>query len=175
MLTLVYGGSGSGKSQYAESLACLHSGEKLYLAAMEPFGEEAKKRVERHRAMRREKGFRTVEQYRNIKEAASYVGEVILLECLSNLLANEMFGDKDNRAREILCRDIVEGITALLKGRQEVIIVTNDIFSSGEIYGESTEEYQRTLGILNRRLAAMADRVVLVRAGIPVCYKGSEG
>ena len=49
MLTVVTGGSGSGKSELAENIAVKFTGKKYYIAAMQPFGEEALKRIERHR------------------------------------------------------------------------------------------------------------------------------
>ena len=62
MLILVTGGSASGKSAYAESL-CLTASPRVYLACMQPFGAEGAKRIERHRTMRKDKGFLTVERY----------------------------------------------------------------------------------------------------------------
>ena len=71
MRCLVTGGSASGKSEYAENLAAeLSRGVSLYyIATMEPYGEEAGKRIRRHRRLREAKGFQTIECYRNIHQA----------------------------------------------------------------------------------------------------------
>ena len=92
MLHLITGGSGSGKSRYAEGeILKLGPGRRIYIATMYPYDEESFRRIERHRAMRAEKQFETMECYaalfhREFPEGANY-----LLECMSNLVANEMF------------------------------------------------------------------------------------
>lgn len=58
MLAFVAGGAASGKSAWAEALAVALGGKKCYLATMEPFGKEAQERIQKHRALRREKDFR---------------------------------------------------------------------------------------------------------------------
>ena len=62
MLTLVLGGSASGKSEYAEQLVLeAGAGPRFYIATMEPYDEECLRRISRHRAMRASKGFETLE------------------------------------------------------------------------------------------------------------------
>lgn len=95
MVYLIIGGSGSGKSAYAEQLMERFTGvtEKYYLATMQIFDEEGEKRKEKHRAARQGKGFLTIEQPRDIKKVVEQIkpGSAVLLECMSNLVANEMF------------------------------------------------------------------------------------
>lgn len=94
-MILISGGSGSGKSEYAEGRAVrLHkeSGGALYYAAtMMIYDEESRRRVERHRKMREGKGFATVEIPMHIASLPVAAGDAVLVECLSNLLANEMY------------------------------------------------------------------------------------
>ena len=79
MMVLVIGGSGSGKSEFAEREACVLGGEyggrKYYVAAMRVFDEEGQRKVERHRRMRMGKGFDTIEQFTDIFLAAERMGE----------------------------------------------------------------------------------------------------
>lgn len=56
----------------------------------------------------------------------------------------------------------------------EVVIVTNELFSDGVCYDEGTEEYLRLLGRLNQAIAARADYVYEVVAGIALCLKGED-
>ena len=91
MLTLVTGGSGSGKSAFAESLAGRLDGDRFYLATMEVFGEESRARVRRHRAQRAALGFTTIECPTGLLKLQLPQNAIVLLEDLSNLLANEMF------------------------------------------------------------------------------------
>ena len=68
MMILVLGGSASGKSEYAENVAAAlgEGGKKLYLATMRPFGREAGRRIERHRRMRKGKGFESADRYTDV-------------------------------------------------------------------------------------------------------------
>ncbi|MDD5945658.1 MAG: bifunctional adenosylcobinamide kinase/adenosylcobinamide-phosphate guanylyltransferase, partial [Clostridia bacterium] len=91
MVVMITGGSGSGKSELAENIAAaLSKGRLIYIAAMIPRGDEGRKRVERHRKMRADKGFETVERYTALAKYDFDAESTVLLECMSNLLANEM-------------------------------------------------------------------------------------
>ena len=95
MLVVIIGGSGSGKSEFAENMAVkLRKNRLIYAAAMMPFGSEGEARIRRHRKARKDKGFITVEKYTCLKSLEVQEGDTVLLECMSNLLANEMF-DKE--------------------------------------------------------------------------------
>lgn len=173
MMTLVSGGAGSGKSAYAESLVLKSpAAPRVYLATMQVWGEEGKQRVERHRRMRRDKGFRTVEQPLNISQAPIPGGSVVLLEDLSNLTANECFdGEGFDGAEE----RILTGIAAVQERARDLIIVTNELFSDGIVYPDETARYLAILARLNCRLAERAGQVVEVAAGIPILWKGTKG
>lgn len=173
MVILVTGGSASGKSEYAEKLAAgTKAGERVYVATMRPWGEEGRQRVEKHRAMRRDRRFITVERYEDLAGLCmepAPAGRVVLLECLSNLVANEQF-DVGGSDREIADR-ILDGIRHLQNQAEAIIIVTNEVFSDGVSYPFQTRRYLRILGEVNSRAAGMADRVVEVVYGIPVLVK----
>lgn len=185
MLYLVTGGSGSGKSEYAEQLAVRLSagssskrGKRCYIATMYPCDEECLDRIGKHRLMRKGRGFTTIECYHHIGQLSFEKEDVILLECMSNLLANEMYqkeGQITGRGAQA-DRQLGEGILKpLLQWKQQagsVIIVTNEVFSDGMEYGLETEEYLRLLGEINQLLAKEADAVVEVVCSIPVYHKG---
>lgn len=171
MLVLVTGGSGSGKSLYGERRAtALSKGRLVYIATMIPYDQEGLRRVERHRRQRAGKGFETVERYRDLKGLSLPLGAVGLLECMSNLTANEMFSKEG--AGENTVEEIMEGVRKVLGQLEHLVIVTNEVFSDGEEYGEDTLRYQSFLGEINRRLAEMADEVTEVVCGIPIHHKG---
>lgn len=205
MLVLIIGGAASGKSEYAEKLCVELSGEqsKLYVATMEPYGEEAKYRIERHHKLRASKGFQTLEQYRNLKEAKVNGIHTILLECMSTLLANELFTSEftedNNKQSEIhdakqeqritseqnltqeqgekqekCIESILQGIRCLQIQSEHLVLVSNKIFDDGISYNKETTEYIETLGILNCKLVEKVDVVVEVICGIPVIRKGQE-
>lgn len=171
MIVLVTGGSGSGKSAFAEERV-LSFGEarRIYIATMYPFDLESRKRVDRHRKMRAGKKFETVQCYTNLKELMLPQDSVVLLECMSNLTANEMF--QENGAGDNTVEEILEGISQLSKVVRHLVIVTNEIFSESMVYEGETEIYQKYLGEINKRLAEMAEEVYEVVYGIPVSVKG---
>lgn len=173
MIVLVTGGSGSGKSAFAEDKV-LSFGEarRIYIATMYPFDMESKKRVHRHRNMRAGKGFETVECYTNLKDLLLPKDSVVLLECMSNLVANEMF-QKDG-AKERTVEEILEGIREIAGYVRHLVIVTNEIFSEAEFYDGETETYRKYLGEINGSLGEMADEVYEVVYGIPLCVKGGR-
>lgn len=175
MVYLVTGGSGSGKSEYAESLILASQcSRRFYVATMAVYGEEGRQKVQRHRLMRREKGFITLERQHCVGEAllAEKHNTAVLLECVSNLAANEMFGREDDRPDTgVLADRIAADIGRLAAQAADTVIVTNEVGADGVQYGPETMEYIRLMGLLNRKLAEASDRVVEVVYGIPVARK----
>lgn len=208
MITLITGGSGSGKSAYAEKYICHASNEKgckekYYIATMQVFDDEGQRKIDRHRRLRAGKGFITIEQPRDIKNAVSKLqsenclktGRSALLECMSNLVANEMFPpadasgiqaaeaekealdeienmkDYENTQIRRVSKKVLKEVSILSENVAELVIVTNNVFEDGVSYDQSTMNYIKAMGIVNRGLAAMAERVVEVVAGIPVAVK----
>jgi adenosylcobinamide kinase/adenosylcobinamide-phosphate guanylyltransferase len=171
MIHLITGGSGSGKSRYAEQqILELGEGRRIYLATMYPYDEESRQRIERHRAMRAEKNFETLECYTRLGELEIPEGCNVLLECMSNLVANEMF--RPGAAGIHAVSAVRDGIRNLRRKAANLVIVTNEIFSDGVAYGNQTRVYQEYLGAINQELAHIADRVTEVIYGIPVPVKG---
>lgn len=175
MITLVLGGSGSGKSEYAEKLV-VESGcqYKYYLATMQVYGEEGRKKVERHKALRQGKGFITIEQTKDIDKALNQVESKDacgLLECMSNLVANEMFTQEGIVSPELVESKIMEQIDNLERGFQQLVIVSNNVFEDGCTYAEETMQYMNALGRINTALANKAERVMELVVSIPVVIK----
>lgn len=215
MITLIMGGSGSGKSAYAEDYVLAQAGESLkyYIATMQIYDAEGQRKVERHRKLRAGKGFITIEQPTDIAEAglqivtvqqsecrqkmnmvkvsgaadeveekrsASIAGDereetqnasTALLECMSNLVANEMFSGEQMPDVDTVVEEIVQGIASLTSQLSHLVIVSNNVFEDGIEYDETTLRYIEALGRINTRLAEMADHVVEVVVGIPVIIK----
>ena len=166
MFLLVTGGSGSGKSEYAEGRVLKFGpGQRIYAATMMCFDQESRKRVARHRAMRQGKGFETEERYLDLagwRPERRREGEplTVLLECMSNLTANEIF-DPRGSGREAAAQ-IKAGIDRLLGSCDNLVVVTNEVFSDGIFYGEETENYRNVLGQVNSYMAFLADEVTVV-------------
>jgi adenosylcobinamide kinase/adenosylcobinamide-phosphate guanylyltransferase len=143
---------------------------RVYIATMQPFGAEGQARIARHRKMRAAKKFSTIECYTNLKEVELEPGSDVLLECMSNLTANEIF-DPSGAGKARAEEEILAGVSRLAHQARNLVLVTNEIFSDGYRYEEETMEYQRILGNINVRLAEMADCVTEVVYGIPVRIK----
>ncbi|MCI7098734.1 MAG: bifunctional adenosylcobinamide kinase/adenosylcobinamide-phosphate guanylyltransferase [Lachnospiraceae bacterium] len=112
MLALITGGSGSGKSAYAEALCVRLQQDRretpmVYIATMYPFDEESWRKIDRHRELRKNKNFDTVECFTGLKNVELKEHDTtVLLECMSNLTANEMYQEEGagNRTVEEVCR-----------------------------------------------------------------------
>ena len=180
MLYIVTGGSGSGKSEYAEQIAVQcrngNGGTLWYLATMRIWDDEGRKRVERHRRMRAAKGFETIERYTGLET----------LELEERFEESNSAGLDDEQENESLkrwesCRvaqkpvlllecmsnlvlnefyaqengaqeRILQGIKHLQNQCHDLIIVTNEIFSDGVTYDLESERYIELLGRINREL-----------------------
>ena len=172
MLTLVIGGAASGKSAFAESLCLRAPLPRTYLATMQVWDAECATRVAKHRAMRAEKQFVTVECPLHLAQLTLPRRGTVLLEDLGNLAANELY-DPDG-AGENTAAAILRGIGNIARQCENLILVSNEVFSGGADYAGDTDRYLRTLAAVNNAAAARADAVVRVVCGIPGEYKGSE-
>lgn len=179
-ITLITGGSGSGKSAYAEQrlMEVAEADNKYYLATMQSFGEEGKQRIARHRALRAGKGFETIEQPDDIPLAVKRMQpgkRAVLLECISNLVANEMFTGAIPVEESKVVDKVIQDIEVLAAEVSELILVSNNVFEDGIVYEDATGAYIRALGLVNERLSDMADEVWEVVVGIPLLLKAKNG
>lgn len=181
MMELVIGGSGSGKSAYAETAICREHCRSLeedkdaflyYIADMIPYGAETEKKIARHREMRAGKGFQTLEWYYGLAEhitapdAPPLEGASVLLECISNLTANEMYEPK--AAKIAAAETVIRGVRMLHERCRNLVVVTNDVFRESGSDSEEMVLYKKNLARINRALAEEADRVTEVVSGIPI-------
>ena len=172
MMYVVTGGSGSGKSAYAEDLIMKLKAESqdsqlIYLATMLPYGEETQKKIERHKKLRAGKGFRTVECFGELKKLTWHENDIVLLECMSNLLADEIYEVRSEAPAE----EIMAGIKCICDNAKHLVVVTNEVFSDGVMYDEETLKYIEILAEINCSMAETADEVTEVVCGIPVRIK----
>lgn len=203
MLSVITGGSGSGKSAYAENYISdtalkYDNCNKYYIATMKVYDDEGQKKVERHKNLRRGKEFITIEQPNDIERMlvtleksynlsfgffdTNYFKQdaicknVALLECMSNLVANEMFTLDENGNSKIVsvqevCNKVTNGIKVINDYFEDLVIVTNNVFEDGVLYDDSTMRYIEALGIVNQQIAIMADHVIEVVVGLPVVIR----
>ena len=170
MLTLVVGGAASGKSAYAERLVLQTALPRYYLATMQVWDAECAARVEKHRRMRAEKQFETLECPLHLGTVRLPARGTALLEDLGNLTANELYDPAG--AGEAAASAILDGLGRLAAQCEHLVVVSNEVFSGGADYAGDTDRYLKALAQVNNALAARADAVVRVVCGIPVYYKG---
>ena len=172
MLTLVVGGAASGKSEYAESLVLKAALPRVYLATMQVWDAECAARVEKHRRMRAQKQFETVECPLALASVHLPARGTALLEDLGNLTANELYSPEGAGPRT--AEAVLRGVENIASQCENLIIVSNEVFSGGADYAGDTGQYLRALARINNAVAARADNVCRVVCGIPVYYKGGE-
>lgn len=176
MITLIIGSPDSGKSALAESIAVEQAlGRLIYLATMIAYDDVGRERIKKHRKQREGKGFITVEKPFCIAETEGLDKDcTVLLECISNLVGNEMYenGDRykhsDNPGvtgidEEDFGRIIVEDILSVARKTGNLIIVSNRFNESDcESCDEETQKYISCIRLVNDRLREIADTVKTV-------------
>ncbi|TDA69461.1 MAG: bifunctional adenosylcobinamide kinase/adenosylcobinamide-phosphate guanylyltransferase [Clostridia bacterium] len=184
-VVLVLGGARSGKSSFAQNLACTSGLEVVYIATAQVTDPEMAARIQHHRDQR-PASWRTVEAPLELVPAVQAEAgrrQVILLDCLSVWVANRLLrgifpdaGQKElnlpaGRQEEVLTQ--VERLTAVGLGAQaSLVVVTNEVGMALVPEYQAGRIYRDVLGLANQIVARAAARVYLVVAGIPVLIKG---
>jgi adenosylcobinamide kinase / adenosylcobinamide-phosphate guanylyltransferase len=165
-LALVLGGARSGKSRHAEALVTALPAPWFYIATGEPRDNEMAARIAEHRA-RRGAEWQTVEAPRDLAAAlaATPAGAAVLIDCLTLWLANVMLAGADVEA------EMTRLERAVLERKGPIVLVANEVGLGIVPENALARRFRDTAGRLNQRLAAVADRVVLLVAGIPVKVK----
>lgn len=167
-LTLVLGGASSGKSAFAEDLVVRSGRPRIYIATAQAWDSEMAGKIARHRGMRGE-GWTTVEAPH---DAASAIGGIppnsaALLDCATLWLSNRMLAEADMAAEE-------EALLAALRAAPGPVVVVSNEVGLGIVPDTPLgRRFRDAQGRLNCRIAAEADLVVLVAAGLPLVLKGA--
>jgi len=167
-LTLVLGGTASGKSGYAESL-CEQSGlAKIYVATAQVFDDEMADKVARH-LDQRGANWTTIETPLDVRGALATAtkNDVVLIDCATLWLTNLILGE----------HDVATHSKALLRSLTDcpapVVIVSNEVGQGIVPDNALSRRFRNAQGRLNQDIAAQADTVVAVMAGLPLALKGT--
>jgi adenosylcobinamide kinase/adenosylcobinamide-phosphate guanylyltransferase len=169
-VTLVLGGARSGKSRFAESLIAGHPGRPVYLATAEAGDAEMVERIRRHRA-RRGDGWTTVEEPLALPpalESAARDNAAVLVDCLSLWLSNLMAAERD------VAREAQALVEVLPRLGAPVVFVSNEVGLGIVPDNALARAFRDHAGFLHQIVAAAADRVYFVAAGLPVLLKKEE-
>ncbi len=166
-LTFVLGGAASGKSGYAEQLTVSSGKNRVYLATSQVFDDEMRDKVDQHIAQRGA-GWTTVEAPFDLQPTLACITEtqICLIDCATMWLTNHVLAENDLAAEQ-------DGLmTALRACRGEVVIVSNEVGQGIVPDNALARRFRESQGRLNIALAAQADLVVQVTAGLPQVLKG---
>lgn len=169
-IILVTGGSRSGKSAYALKLARCYV-KKVFIATAEPFDDEIRERIARHKR-NRDSSFRTVEEPLDLAEALLSLPlevDVAVIDCMAMWVGNLMH---HYAIKEI--PSLKKIIKELKNPPCDLIIVTNEVGMGIIPDNEQARRYRDILGSLNQQIAKLARQVILMVSGIPVQLKNVE-
>ena len=191
MIVLVVGGAKSGKSMFAQNLSkSLNEslknpisgqldgeierevGKLYYVATMNPYDLEDLKRIENHLREREGYGFNTIEETLNMSKVSSLIKEedTVLIDSITSLVTNYMFRGKE--FYKDVSDDILSGILEIINNSKNVVIVSDYLFSDSIQYDCYTENFRKEIGVVNRKLAKIADTVVECYYGNIIYHKG---
>lgn len=182
-LIFITGGVRSGKSSFAErkaeQIASETNGQLIYLATGVPSDVEMVERIYKHQLTRAHSEFRwnTIEKSVQIGEVAeNFSGhEIILLDCVTTLLNNELFSSKgewNSTFLEMVVEAIVTGIIDIKNRAKTLIVVSNEVLFEPVNGNHLVFTYSRLLGHIHQQLVTEADQAYLVESGIPLVMKG---
>lgn len=186
-VVLITGGARSGKSAFAERFVERHAEVGVYVAAAQPFDEEMKKRIAEHRRDRERSGFvwRTVEEPLRLPqriEALDFEYNVyrsghtaVLVDCLTIWLSNVLLQHENDPDPEARCLAAVDELTSALRRFQgKIVLVTNEVGFGIVPATPLGRMFRDAAGRMNQRVAAVAEQLFLVVAGVPVELKSRE-
>jgi adenosylcobinamide kinase/adenosylcobinamide-phosphate guanylyltransferase len=166
-LTFVLGGARSGKSRYGESLVMDCAPPWVYVATGQAYDDEMSARIAEHKN-RRDERWRTVEAPLDLPAAIAAhgnEGHPVLIDCLTLWLSNVMLAGQDSNA------ELQRLVTALRNANGPVVIVSNEVGLGIVPDNALAREFRDAQGRVNMQVAALADRAVLIAAGLPLILK----
>lgn len=166
-LSLVIGGARSGKSRFAETLVTGTGRPRIYVATADAWDDEMRARIIRHKSDRGE-GWTTIESPRDLCGTLAKVpaDHVVLVDCATLWLTNHLLADAD------LDAETDRLLAALATCAAPVVVVSNEVGWSIVPDNALARQFRDAQGRLNQRLAAQAETVVAVMAGLPMVLKG---
>jgi len=168
MVIFLVGGVRSSKSTYAEELLT-QCNQKTYIATMINNDSENNQRIIIHKS-RRDSSWNLLEIPYNLDMNTEINDEYVLLDCLTNLLANELFVLNKKPLDAIY--SIIKGISFIKSKTKKFVIVSNNIFEDGNEYFDETKMFLKTLGELHKQVVKLSDKVYEVEYGLRRKLKG---
>lgn len=167
-ITFVLGGAASGKSKFAESLCEQNGLAKIYIATAQVFDDEMAAKIAAHLVQRGSK-WTTIEAPLDVSSAlgSATTSDIVLLDCATLWLTNVILGEHDLDAHQAAL------LAALTTCAAPVVVVSNEVGLGIVPDNALSRRFRNAQGKLNQDIAAIADTVVTVMAGLPLTLKGS--
>lgn len=174
MIVLVIGGAKSGKSMFAQNLAKFlenKRGKLHYIATMNPCDLEDLNRIKNHLNERKGYGFNTIEEHMNMTKVLKFIkkNDTVLIDSITSIVTNSMF--KGNEFYKDVSNDILNGILEIINSVENVVMVSDYLFSDSIQYDFYTQNFKKQIGIVNRKLANIADVVIECSYGNIIYHK----
>ncbi len=172
MLTLVLGGVRSGKSRYAEQCAKDSGKQVVYIATATITDNEMQSRIEQHR-IRRSSDWLIIEEPVHLADVIQRFSDnnFLLVDCLTLWLSNIMFDNKGELQESTFDLQTAALLKVLENTHKEITLVTNEIGLGVVSADKKTRRFVDESGLLHQRISQLADRVVLMTAGLPQILK----
>lgn len=180
-ITLVLGGTKTGKTSYAENRAKSYSEENNvpvhYIATARAFDDEMVKRIARHRASRPDHWITIEEPIRVSKELSALKGKktIVILDCLTLLMTNLIFDKGESCPREVAEEVVFSELESIISEfafqENELIIISNQVENGLVSEHRWARMFQDIAGMAHQKLAAAAENVYIMNAGIPLKIK----
>ncbi len=164
---LILGGARSGKSRYALARACQSPGPIVFLATAQALDAEMRARIARHQA-ERPRSWTTVEEPFDLVPACRRLRALTLIDCLTLWVSNRLLrGDAD----EAILSGADELAKLIAERTRSLILVSNEVGQGVHPTTQVGLRFSDLMGSVNQRVAAAADRVTLMVAGLPMLVK----
>lgn len=165
-LTLILGGAASGKSTFAENICFQQDKPKVYIATAQAFDDEMREKISNHRSQRGP-DWLTIEAPLDVVSALSNCtsGQIVLLDCATLWLSNLLLADQD------IATASDAFLAALVTCPAIVIVVSNEVGNGIVPDNKLARQFRNAQGQLNQLLAAQANLVIQVTAGLPQTLK----
>lgn len=170
MITLVLGGTRSGKTAYAESLAVSEDEKKtIYIATAEPIDDEIKARIKQHQESRSPR-FELVEEPHNIIEQLKKhdSNHILLIDSIGTWLTNHMMAGSD------INKLIEETVSTLRETKASIVLVSEEVGMGIVPESQMAREFRDHIGRANQRIGQEADKIIMMVAGHPLTIKPTQ-
>lgn len=168
---LILGGARSGKSQHAARIAKRLRKKTAFIATATALDEEMRERIRLHKASR-PKEWALVEEPMNLNDAVlrlKSIYEIAIIDCMGLWISNLLMA---NIKDAIIAKRIKELIFTILKAKTPLVIIVSNEVGEGIVPGDPvSRRFRDIVGVANQMIAAKADEVIMMKAGIPVKIK----